>query len=247
MTTYDLADSLNRLVKHALDTGEAASIAEAEAKFCGYKVTFSIGEAESMCPLHQAALLTGVALARRVFLGGVEVLGPLHVPLRVPMPIGNTLSEGVVQLGGTPGSGEVPGPLITIGGRPSEKRDQFHVRALFAGWRGGIVPAHHDVGLRPGPAMPLAPMLSAAIAVNEAFLHVGDKRPAAGRRPVGLSLWDPATSIDWMRHQDEPELDYLPSRLWVIGLGHLGQAYLWGLGLLPYREPSKLSLVLQDV
>jgi hypothetical protein len=31
-----------------------------------------------------------------------------------------------------------------------------------------------------------------------------------------------------------------------IGFGHLGQAYLWGLGLLPYR-PSELSLVLQDI
>jgi len=247
MTTYELSESLHRLVKHALDTGEAASLAEAEAKFRGYEVTFSIGEAESECPLHQAALLTGIALARRVFLGGVKVLGSLGVPLRVAMPIGRTLLEGVLKLGGTPGGGHGPGPLITIGGRPAEKCDQFHVRTLFAGWRGGIVPAHHDVGLQPGRAMPLAPMLSAAIAVNEAFLHVGDKRPAAGHRPVGLSLWDPTTSVDWLSHQDEPELVYLPSKLWVIGLGHLGQAYLWGLGLLPYRDPSKLTIVLQDV
>jgi hypothetical protein len=39
----------------------------------------------------------------------------------------------------------------------------------------------------------------------------------------------------------------LPSRLWLIGLGHLGQAYLWALGLLPYAEPALLRLVLQDV
>ena len=45
---------------------------------------------------------------------------------------------------------------------------------------------------------------------------------------------------------DEPQLAYLPSRLWLIGLGHLGQAYLWGLGLLPFPAPSDLTLVLQD-
>ena len=44
-----------------------------------------------------------------------------------------------------------------------------------------------------------------------------------------------------------PELSYLPSRLWLIGLGHLGQAYLWGLGLLPYAADAKVELLLQDV
>lgn len=53
---------------------------------------------------------------------------------------------------------------------------------------------------------------------------------------------------DWLTEGgDGPDILYLPSRLWVVGLGHLGQAYLWALGLLPYADPSALSLVLQDV
>jgi hypothetical protein len=28
------------------------------------------------------------------------------------------------------------------------------------------------------------------------------------------------------RHAGEPELGYLPARLWLMGLGHLGQAYM---------------------
>jgi hypothetical protein len=32
----------------------------------------------------------------------------------------------------------------------------------------------------------------------------------------------------------------------LIGLGHLGQAYLWTLGLLPYADPKDVQLVLQD-
>jgi hypothetical protein len=46
---------------------------------------------------------------------------------------------------------------------------------------------------------------------------------------------------------DEPPLRYLPDRLWLIGLGHLGQAFLWALGLLDYPIASGLSVVLQDV
>ncbi len=54
-------------------------------------------------------------------------------------------------------------------------------------------------------------------------------------------------SIGLARGSDEPKLDLLPSRLWLIGLGHLGQAYLWALGLLPFANPRKLHLVLQDI
>jgi hypothetical protein len=96
--------------------------------------------------------------------------------------------------------------------------------------------------------MPLSGMLAAALAVNEAFLHVNSGPPAAGRRVLGLSLWHPGAEVDWLQPDaTEPMLTYLPSRLWLIGLGHLGQAYLWALGLLPYRNPAELALVLQDV
>jgi hypothetical protein len=96
--------------------------------------------------------------------------------------------------------------------------------------------------------MPLAAMLSAALAINEAFLYVSGGTPAAGHRVVGLSLWEPGTNTDWLTETGgEPQLTYLPSQLWLIGLGHLGQAYLWGLGLLPYADPASLFLVMQDV
>ena len=100
----------------------------------------------------------------------------------------------------------------------------------------------------PAPVMALAPMLAAALAVNEAFLYVSGHVGVAGRRAVGLSLWDPAPGCDWLGATvTEPVLSLLPARLWLIGLGHLGQAYLWGLGLLPFARPQDLSLVLQDI
>lgn len=249
MSTYGLAESLHRLVKQALDSGAASSVAEAEAMFHRYRLAFTVDATEACDAQHQAALLTGVSLARRVFLGGVTVVGNLDVPLVAPLPFGANLRDAVVSLGGTPAA-VLPEntPVVNIGGGPRPRTADFHVRAVFAGWRGGVLPAHSELTLPPGAAMPLAPMLAAALAVNEGFRFVSDRTGAAGRRAVGLSLWAPSSEVDWLGvGAGEPELRYLPSKLWLIGLGHLGQAYLWGLGLLPYpRTPPALELVLQD-
>ena len=94
--------------------------------------------------------------------------------------------------------------------------------------------------------MPLAPMLAAAFAVSEAYIFISGQSAAAGHRHTGASLWRP--SADWLEGEaDGPSLTYLPAKLWLIGLGHLGQAYLWALGLLPYQAASDLTLVLQDM
>ena len=249
MTIHTAGDTLHRLVKQAIDSGEAVSVEDAQALFRGYRLTFLIGPDEISRPGHQAALLTGVALARRVFLGGVTVEGALDVPLAVPLPLGATVRRAVRALGGRVQSrSRRDRPLVSIGGGRVSRSAGFHVRTTFAGWRGGIVPADAEGVFDEGEAMPLAPMLAAALAVNEAFLFARRETGAAGHRAIGLSLWRPDRRIDWLGDRgDEPSLSLLPERLWLLGLGHLGQAYLWALGLLPYADPSSLSLVLQDV
>jgi hypothetical protein len=248
MTTQISADSLHRLVKHAIDSGTAASVEEAKALFQGYRLAVEIDPAAAADPVQQAALLTTVALGHRVFLGGVSVSGSLHTPLSLAMPLGRTLADAVVALGGTPGAIPDDTPTIVIGGPARERRKGFCIRTATAGWRGGILPIHSDLCPTGGRAMPLAGMLAAGLAVNEAFLYVSGGSSAVGRRPIGLSLWHPGTNVDWLQSDEsEPALTYLPSSLWLIGLGHLGQAYLWGLGLLPYKDPSAVKLVLQDV
>lgn len=248
MTTQISADSLHRLVKHAIDSGVAASIEEAKALFQGYKLAVEVDPAAAGDPVQQATLLTTVALGRRVFLGGVTVTGPLDTPLALAMPFGRTLAEAVVTLGGTCGAATEETPTIVIGGGARERRDGFCIRTATAGWRGGILPIHSDLQPTGGSAIPLSGMLAAGLAVNEAFLSVSGNSSAAGRWPLGLSLWYPGRQVDWLETDgSEPALTYLPSRLWLIGLGHLGQAYLWGLGLLPYRNPAEVALVLQDI
>jgi hypothetical protein len=247
MTQMISADSLHRLVKQAIDSGAAASVAEAHALFQGFRLALTFTPDDAADPVAQATLLTAVALAKRVFLGGVAVSGDLAGPVTTPLPLGPTLADAVVALGGRVVA-EPPADLPTVVIGPTRARQEgFAIRAVAQGWRGGLVPAHLDYEAASGPANPLSGMLAAGLAVNEAFRHVSGAK-AAGRAPVGLSLWRPGTEVDWLAPDaSEPELTFLPARLWLIGLGHLGQAYLWGLGLLPFAAPREVELVLQDV
>ena len=240
------ADSLHRLVKHAIDSGTARTVEEARSLFGGYRLAVEIPPTAAIDPVSQAALLTVVALGRRVFLGGVSVAGELTSRLDTPGVFGHTLAEAVTALGGHIGGAENI-PTIVVGGERGDRRTGFCIRTAASGWRGGILPIHSELTPAAGPTMPLTGMLSAALAINEAYLFVSGGMQAAGRRVLGLSLWQPGTDVDWLSEDStEPELSFLPAKLWLIGLGHLGQAYLWGVGLLPYPRPEDLHLLLQD-
>ena len=77
------------------------------------------------------------------------------------------------------------------------------------------------------------------------FLSFADLNIEAARRIVGLSLWRPD-----LPHSDPDAIgvpvQFLPSELWVLGLGHLGNAYLWTLASLPYANPTAAEIYLND-
>src|SRR5688572_5143370 len=102
MGMFTPADEMHRLAKRAMDSGAAQSRAEAEAMLRSYRIGFAIGREEAADRHHQAALLTAVALGRRVFLGGVTVDGDLDVPLLTPLPFGASLHDAVTTLGANP-------------------------------------------------------------------------------------------------------------------------------------------------
>ena len=123
----------------------------------------------------------------------------------------------------------------------------FAVRATFEGWAGGVIPLEEAHRLPEQQEFTPSGVLAGALAVSEAFQFVRRSNAQAGRRAMGLSLWRPEEGISWLEESAYgPPLGILPSRLWIIGLGHLGQAYLWTLGLLPYARPDEVQIVLQD-
>ncbi len=52
--------------------------------------------------------------------------------------------------------------------------------------------------------------------------------------------------LDWRTAEAGPPMQYLPAALWLLGLGHLGQAYAWTSGMLPYAVPGDVCLGLVD-
>jgi len=244
-----IGDELNRTLKIMLDTGEAASVEEAHRIFEAFRLQVHIGNDVASSPTLQAALLTAVNTGRRCFLGGVTVVGNTDVGLLVPWRRCRTLREAIVDLQGE--TSEIfneNAPQIFIGNIDSEIRlNEFAVRATFDGWRGGIVPMEDNVRLDERQEFTPTGVLAGSLAVSEAFQFVRGRNALAGHRTVGLSLWRPQTETSWLEEKENgPALKILPSRLWLIGLGHLGQAYLWTLGFLPYDHPSEVSLVLHD-
>jgi hypothetical protein len=131
MNAFTTADTLHRLVKQALDSGAASSVAEAERIFAGYRVQLRIDPRLAADVHHQAALITAVALAKRVFLGGVTVSVLPDVPLLCPLPLGATLADAVQAAGASISGCKGDAPVIDIGGNPCERRHAFHVRALL--------------------------------------------------------------------------------------------------------------------
>ncbi|MCG3146070.1 MAG: hypothetical protein HONDAALG_03902 [Gammaproteobacteria bacterium] len=244
-----IGDELNRTVKLAMDTGEAATPEEARDIFRRYRLCLIIGADVASSPSKQAALLTAVNTGRRCFLGGVEVFGCSDAQLLIPWRNCRTIAEAVTDLQGSlTYSIEELIPRIIIGDVEGiEGRSEFAVRATFDGWRGGVVPMDDGRRLNERNEFTPAGVLAGALAVSEAFQHVRGHNAQAGRRAVGLSLWQPNAAVSWLDDCEiGPRPDLLPARLWLIGLGHLGQAYLWTLGFLPYERPSDFQLILQD-
>lgn len=233
-------DTLHRGVKMALDNGEAESLEAAYALFAGYRIAIGLGVGAGLSAAVQAALLTMVNCGRRALLGGVEVTGDLQVPLLVDLPgLGETLLDAVIALGGTPKADASPHTkLVWLG----EGAPPSALQVTFSDWRGGVFIAGEGDRLAEGANDIPAAVLAGALAVSEVFQHLRGN-PMSGDREVGLSLWDP--HAPW-RSAAGPAAWVAPSKLWVLGLGHLGQAFLWVLGLLPFEHPADVELTLQD-
>ena len=243
----DIIGRLNRSAKLFVDRATVATVEQAMERLNGFKMHIHVDRRAATDPVHQAALLTAVNCGRRTFLGGVTVSGALDTELATAVAAGATLADAVRSLhGGLADSIPEGVPLVWLGDPDDRVVDGFAIRPTFDGWRGGVVPLGSPPLAERATVAP-AGVLAGALAVAEVFAyHDGDAM--AGYRSVGMSLWDQAADGDWTSAEgDGPMPDSLPSDFWMIGLGHLGQAFLWTIGLLPYGDPSRVLLFLQDV
>ena len=264
-TAGDFRDRLHRGAKLLMDTGEAATREEAYRLLRRYQFVCAVGPEVATSPTLQAALLTAVNSGRRCCLGGVRVMGcPEDAPLLTSGIAGRTttLMEAIRSIAPDAGStgadvAESGTPVVTFGSAERLVADLqiagagLAARVTFDGWCAGVAPM--DGGFRLGEEreFSLTGVMAGALAVSECFQHLRGNNVMAMRRTVGMSLWRPDVGItdrDAWHVETGPEVAGipLPGEAWMLGLGHLGQAYLWALMMLPYADPAQVRLVLQD-
>lgn len=245
MATTVTSDTLHRTAKYFMDSGSVGSHEEAMDTLRGFGLYIQVGRQVATSRDHQIALLTLVNTARRTLLGGVHVIGNLAAPLLVPLADADTLGEAVRLLGGEGVEHRQREWPLALIGDVQEKASIPSWCVTWDHWRGGVIPARDGKRLPERASGGLAPAFAAAVCASEVFTLFAGAHPLVGRRTAGMSLWNPRAN--WLiDDESEPAIAFLPSRLWVIGLGNLGQAYLWMLTCLPYRQYSDLELILQD-
>jgi len=237
-------DSETSRIRAALVNSGQNSFSEAEEKLLSSRLVLKIGIEAASTPAGQAALLTAAVTGARCF-GEVSVLGTLDQQLLLPLPIAaKTLAEAVTHFGARVSDDRASGRTVLIGPDNEEEKD-WSVRAFWNGWVAGTAPGRNTVAIGRSDCT-LAGAAAGALAVGQAFLaEQGDYR--AGRSIQQLFLWAPEVSgqAGWSSGPSLNEV-YLPTALWLVGLGNLGQAYLWALTLLPYPHPQDVLLYFQD-
>ena len=223
-----------RLAKILVDS-ENISFDEAQDRLRALTLEVIVGP-EAASPAAHAAILTAISVASRTFIGGVRMRGAIEQPLNSALPLkAGSLAEAAVQAGASVFDGR-PSRRIFVGtsGVPTEP---WSVSPWWNGWVAGTAKpgeARWDAGDNPLPGI-----AAGALAVGAAF-EVERGRCHCLRTEV--NLWPVRAGEVAPRFAEV----YMPGALWLIGLGNLGQAFLWTLAALPYANPADVSLVLQD-
>jgi hypothetical protein len=240
-------NGLSRIDKLFVDRdGTEADAARARRE--GFTVAICCGRDVEGSHTLQLAALTAVSLAARCFPGAVRVMlsEKLQAARLLVWPSLNltimdafTAQLGAQAITTTPPAASA---AILIGDAPPIQKA---LRVTFDGWIAKVGPAARTERLPEREYCSLAGVLGAAIAISEVFLSFAEISIEAGRRVVALSLWRPDADPSDPAALGVP-VEYLPGSLWVLGLGHLGNAYLWALASLPYADPKAVLVYLND-
>ena len=212
------------------------------------RVTLMCGQDVASSYTLQVAVLTATVVASRCFPGAVVAAldeRTAAAPLRVWPALGLTLGQALLSVGAaltTSGAGTGVGSAVVFGDAAAPPQA---LRVTFDGWIASTGPAALVDRLREREFCPLSGVLAASLAVSELFMSFAQVTIEATRRPVALSLWRPEADVRSDAAQGVP-VQVLPKELWALGLGHLGNAFLWTLAGLPYTNPAEVKVFLAD-
>lgn len=222
-----LTRQLSRIAKLLVDA-EGISFVDAERRLRAMTLEIKF-TARANSPAGHAAVLTALAVGRRTFVGGVRVTGDLTHQLQSPLFDRPSLGEALAEIGTSAFEGP-SAATVTIGVAAFPGT----LAAWWDGWQAGV---RSDETVQCGSSEnPLAGVVAGAQAVGAAFQSLR----GMSALPADIDLW-PGTDAP----PDFADV-FLPSAIWLIGLGNLGQAFLWSLAALPYAVGADRSLLLQD-
>ena len=245
MTTDLSEDNLHRLVNFLIENENCKTPEEAKRKLERFKLSLVCGEEIANTKALQAALLTAINTGKRAFLGGVEVVMRKRIKSLLYWPDTKTLNDCIKKLGGTLVNEASKDSSFSLSfGKTNGSKNSLQV--VCNGWVGGISELKMTTSLPLLPDFALGGIVGGSLGVAGAFFRVTGLDKFFGSDPIGISLWKP--DVNWLLSEATGSpLKNLPKNLWILGLGHLGQAYLWNFGLL--LDPSiagQIKILLQD-
>jgi hypothetical protein len=227
----------SRVTKALTDAGIAASFPDAEARLDAVDACIVLGDDQASTRAGQAAALTAVATAFKCFGRVTLAMRAPAPPLLLDFPLGATLAGAAARLGARIVAKAPLGAThrIAIGGGLTGQG--WEVSCWWDRWLSGL----RTEGAACGDSrLGLAGVYAGALAVRQIFASVL-VGPTYMARDSTLSLWEPWTEVP---ADPGPIRFTAPNALWLVGLGHLGQGFVWNLLTLPYRCPR--HAVLQD-
>jgi len=243
------ADNISRISKLLVDR-ERLSPDAALSRRKEFAVALTCGADVADSYTLQLAVLTAARVAARCFPGAVHIGAPqelLRAPLLIWPGLRQTFGGALAAVLGEDVVSRAAGSVAV--GRALIFGDAYapakSLRVTFDGWSAFSGPAANLPRKTERERFPVVGILAAALGLSELFLSFADINIQATRRIVGLSLWRPDLGAD---HQDAlgELVEYLPSAEFMLGLGHLGNCFLWTLAGLPYADPAMVHFALFD-
>jgi hypothetical protein len=236
-------DTFSRISKVWIDRGTSFGNADQRRRLL--RVHLMPGDEIVGSRTLQAAFITAAAVASRCFPNAVlaadgETLARTPSPFRRELSLHDEVSALGVPV--TRDLNQSERQRLLFGTVPAEEGD---LQVTFDGWIAAVGPSNASFRLPERERAPIAGVLAGAQAVAELFFRMAGIHPEAATRIVARSLWRP--DLDSCAPSAVgPRLEQLPSEYWISGLGHLGQAFCWVIGLLPFSSRPEVKIVLND-
>lgn len=227
----------------ALMTSKSILFEEANQLLYDSKLVLEADEKLAYSYSLQVAYVTCFNIGNRIFKGGVKCILPENIPNLLQLK-GKSFKDALSILFEINSNIDVSEstPKLLFGKTPQSNNE---VEIICSGWQGGLNFYHSEqFTLDNAPtSIPLGALLASSYGLFWAFDFTFEITNNLQNESFGYSLWDNSLDYNWNESIGEgPNKVKFPPKIWLVGLGHLGQAYLWTL----LHLKNEFEVLLQD-